>query len=167
MCCRPTDHAANRNDGVVAASKRHFFCSDGKLKRSRNVHYIHIPISYVRSPKCLESACEQPVGDKTIESADGNPKAQSRSVQTPLDRRLNFLPCRHFTCPENSPGASPKMPRSFTHIFRGAAHSEKCGFQKQGFFLRHFRATLDRFHAVFHGQWSLLDDLFGHRFRRG
>src|SRR5215469_7452070 len=56
---------------------------------------------------------------------------------------------------------------AFAHVFCGAAETKKRRFQEQAFFLGHFHAALDQFHAVFHRKWGFLDDFFGHCFGGG
>src|SRR2546428_288381 len=80
--------AQNTSDGdqrIVLPRRRQFFRSKRQFERSRNVHDINILVARPGPFQRIHRRCEKPLGNKTVEAAHHNAKAETRRAQAAIN----------------------------------------------------------------------------------
>src|SRR3989454_8329431 len=79
--------AQNTSDGdqrIVLPRRRQFFRSERQFERSRNVHDINILVARPGPFQRIHRRCEKPLGNKTVEAAHHNAKAETRRTKAAM-----------------------------------------------------------------------------------
>src|ERR1700687_2294953 len=93
-------NAANGDERIVTAGGGQFFRCERQLKRARDTHYVHISACSAGALEGIDGCSQQTLGNKVVEAAHNNPKAQTGRGQFTADRTgLEFVghrDCRYL-----------------------------------------------------------------------
>src|SRR5690349_23244237 len=97
--------ASNRNQRVVFPRGRQLFCRQRQFERTRNMHHVHVFALRAATLQRIRGRSEQALGDKAVEAAHDDPKAQTGSAQAPVDLagldllwHFLFVVCAKLSC---------------------------------------------------------------------
>src|SRR5215467_11637302 len=85
MRCFAAKHAGDRNQRVVLAGESKLFCGERQFECARNVDDLYIALLRPRPLERVQRGCEQPIGDETVETTDGDRKAQAARGELAVD----------------------------------------------------------------------------------
>ena len=86
--------AANGNQGVIAAGGSEFFRSQRQFKRAGDMNYVDVFTCCAGALEGIDSRSQQALGNKAVETAHDDAKAQAGRGEFTIDRAgLEF--CGH------------------------------------------------------------------------